>query len=290
MFVPVTCAPCGKPFQVPEPTLGQLTVCPWCQATVLALPLGGSTPSALPANPPPNPTETQPDATSAGAADQNKRTLLEPLSLDDPAPPAAVARWWSPFGISHHGCVLLVGLSLIIVPTLITFFILRYKQSQVLALEWQPFTPPDHSFSIDLLGKANEQEIPHDRGEARYVSEGPYSGTMSWIGWRSLTAAQAQEATAEQGWVQLKKVIFDPERERLQTTFGATLTREATIEQKPLTVEVRLDGARGRLIERMIVLSNGPRPRVYLIGMMGKRLNLDGPEVERFFKSFQVYD
>jgi hypothetical protein len=230
------------------------------------------------------------EPTSAGAADQNKRTLLEPLSLDDPAPPAAVARWWSPFGISHHGCVLLVGLSLIIVPTLITFFILRYKQSQVLALEWQPFTPPDHSFSIDLLGKANEQEIPHDRGEARYVSEGPYSGTMSWIGWRSLTAAQAQEATAEQGWVQLKKVIFDPERERLQTTFGATLTREATIEQKPLTVEVRLDGARGRLIERMIVLSNGPRPRVYLIGMMGKRLNLDGPEVERFFKSFQVYD
>ena len=38
----------GKPFQVPEAAVGNPTVCPWCQATVPALPVGGAAPSATP--------------------------------------------------------------------------------------------------------------------------------------------------------------------------------------------------------------------------------------------------
>jgi hypothetical protein len=63
MFVPVACSVCGKPFQVPDASVGQSVACPWCRASVLALPV---------AEP------------------------VEPLSLDDDTPPAApqpLPRW-----------------------------------------------------------------------------------------------------------------------------------------------------------------------------------------------------
>ena len=41
-------------------------------------------------------------------------------------------------------------------------------------------------------------------------------------------------------------------------------------------------------MERMIVLPTGPRPRLYFIGIAGKRLDPDGEEVKRLFESFRV--
>ena len=71
------------------------------------------------------------------------------------------------------------------------------------------------------------------------------------------------------------------------------MAKDATINFKdPLTREVRLelpDGG-GRAIERMIVLPTGPRPRLYFIGIAGKRLDPDGDEVKRLFDSFRVVD
>ena len=53
MFVPVNCTACGKPFQVPEAVLGQSTACPWCKATVTALPVAAPVPAADPVAPKP---------------------------------------------------------------------------------------------------------------------------------------------------------------------------------------------------------------------------------------------
>jgi hypothetical protein len=304
MFVPVVCPQCGKPFQVPDAAIGKPTACPWCLATVLALPVGGQSPADAAPIAPPEPTGTNSNTPAVGEPRREElprvesaKPLPEPelLSLDD-APPSQQDR--APLGerrrpefpIGHHACVVLVGLFLVIAVGTITFVILRYKQGHLASMEWKAFTAPDGSCGIDLLGLAREEDSDPEHGVRRYVSEGRYSGRTTWIGWRNLTAAQVQEAHTEKGWVQLREKFFDPERDRLKEKFGGYIARDATIGQNPITVEVRVDGPQGPLIERMIVMPEGPRPRVYFIGMVGKRLDLDGPEVKRLFESFRVYD
>lgn len=45
MFVPVSCHQCGKPFQVPETSVGKAVVCPWCQE---AAPARTASPAGVP--------------------------------------------------------------------------------------------------------------------------------------------------------------------------------------------------------------------------------------------------
>jgi hypothetical protein len=291
MFVPVVCSQCSKPFQVPDQAIGKPTACPWCQATVLALPVSGQIPAdVVPIAPPKR--EESPRV-------ENPEPLSQPelLSLDDAPSPqqgkaSVVERPRPSSAMSRRACALMVlfGLFLAGITTTITIAILRYKQGYVMTMEWKAFTAPDSSCGIDLLGLAREEDSDPEHGERRYVSEGWYSGTTAWIGWRNLTAAQVQEASVEKGWVRLREVIFDPERDRLKGKLGGYLAREATIGQNPSTVEVRMDGPQGPAIERMIVMPDGPHPRVYFIGMAGKRLDLDGPAVKRLFDSFRVYE
>jgi hypothetical protein len=96
-------------------------------------------------------------------------------------------------------------------------------------------------------------------------------------------------ATAPEGWRLLRVPVFDAERDRLKDTFGGYVAGEATIQfEPPITVEVRLETPHGPLVERIIVKTDGPRPRVYFVGIVGKRLDPDGPEVNRLFRSFRV--
>jgi hypothetical protein len=46
----------------------------------------------------------------------------------------------------------------------------------------------------------------------------------------------------------------------------------------------------GQLVSRMIVMPKEPHPRVYFIGIAGKRLNPDGDVVRHFFDSFRVLE
>ncbi|MCE9565606.1 MAG: hypothetical protein K8U57_26590 [Planctomycetes bacterium] len=272
MFSPVACSACSKPFQVPEASLGKPTVCPWCQATVLALPVGAP---AISPTPP---------------------TAPAPLSLDDaparapvrpPAPPAVrmPARsprnqlWWA-----LAGCAAVFAL---VIAAVFTTAVLRQKQGHGLSWEWQTFTPSDKSFSIDMLGQpVEDKEVGAD--EKRYVAEGWYSGTTVWIGWRDLTQIQVQLAGSKDAWQHVSKDLFNPERDRLKNRYGGALTKDATTKfEDPLTHEVRLEYPGGRVVERMLVMPNGPRPRVYYIGMAGK-FDIESPEVQRLFDSFRV--
>lgn len=306
MFVPVNCSQCSRAFQVPEAAVGKPTVCPWCQATVLALPVGEQPP---PENtlPPSHEMTGKNSNVAVGRelkqavlplpADPEPLPAIEPLSLDEtPAPEVegtGVAEIPNPASAkSSRGRIALVlfGLILAIVTSAITIMALRYQQGYLASMEWQAFTAPDGSCEIDLLGGAKETDSDPEHGERRYLSQGWYSGTKAWIGWRNLTPAQVREAEAEKGWVQLREAIFDPERDRLKGKFGGYIARDATVGQSPLTVELRLDGPSGPVIERMIVISTGSHPRAYFIGMAGKRVNLDGPVVKRLFDSFRVHD
>jgi hypothetical protein len=55
-------------------------------------------------------------------------------------------------------------------------------------------------------------------------------------------------------------------------------------------VECRLQTPEGLLVERATVKADGPRPRAYFVGIVGKRLTADGPEAERLFNSFRIND
>jgi hypothetical protein len=267
MFVPVACSECGKPFQVPESALAKSTACPWCQATVLALPISGESQAAT-------------------------KEAVEPLSLDDESPPQTPTQTQAVLARNRGVRILwiLAAIFVMVATSTITLAVLQRKQGHLVSMEWQAFTASDGSCSIDLLGQATEADSDPEHGERRYISQGWYSGNSAWIGWRDLTTAQVQEGAAKEGWVQLRKLFFDKQRERLKDKYGGYVAKDATIEQDPMTVEVRLDSPQGPVIERMIVMSKGSRPRVYFIGMAGKRLNLDGPEVKRLFGSFRVHD
>jgi hypothetical protein len=301
MFVPVACSQCGKPFQVPDAALGKTTACPWCQASVLALPISGESPASIS------------HGTSTESAGGNSNTPLgverqretpplpddtepspspELLSLDDEPTPQDTERLQPApkKSLLRRVIWVVIGLFLMMATTAITLAILQHKKGYMVSMEWRGFTPPDGSCGIDLPGQATEADSDPEHGERRYVSQGWYSGTTAWIGWRTLTPAQIQEGTTKDGWLQYRKLFFDKERDRLKDKFGGYIAKDATTEYDPVTVEVRLDGQQGPAIERMIVMPKGPRPRVYFIGMAGKRLNLDGTEVKRLFDSFRVYD
>jgi len=155
--------------------------------------------------------------------------------------------------------------------------------------EWRPFAAPDGSCALDMLGRASE-DPDAEAGTKRYVSEGWYSGTTAWVAWRDLTQLQVQQARTEDAWQQFQ-AVFDAERARLRDKYGGSVTKDATTKFKdPLTHELRLDYPQGRLVERGMVMPGGPRPRVYLVGIAGKRLDPDGPEANRLFDSFRVFE
>lgn len=280
MFVPVACSQCGKPFQVPEATVGKPTVCPWCSATVAALPVGAPAPAAAPEPapeplPPPEP-EPLPLDDAPGTAG------VPPRVAPAPQPPVAAARaprlWWA-----VAGAVALLSLA---VAAGTTVGVKRYKQGHGVSWEWKPYADPEKAFSLELLGRPTEDpEVPP--GEKRFVSEGWYSGTRAWVGWKDLTANQAQLAADKEAW-QHFRADFETERDRLKTKHGGTLTKSATVKfEDPLTYEVRLEQGQTRAIERMIVMPRGPKPRLYYVGMAG-RIDFDGPDVRRLFDSLRV--
>jgi hypothetical protein len=189
-----------------------------------------------------------------------------------------------------RGSLIALALLLACATTAATVAILRYKQGHLASLEWRSFEAPDGSYAIDLLGEVREVDSKPDRGERRYASEGWYSGIGTWIAWRDLTAAEVQEASTEKGWVYFREKVFEPERDRLKDELAGSVSREATIGQKPLAFELRLDGKRGPTIQRTLVVAEGAHPRIYFIGMSGKKLNFDGPEVKRLFASFRTFE
>jgi hypothetical protein len=303
MYVPVACSQCGKPFQVPEASLGKPAACPWCQAIVLGLPVG----EVSSADPQTSSRSHQPASTANTAIQEEKKReelppledsnplpapAVELLSLDDDSTPLTSQASSTKSEMRTRGYLLriIVALFMMGAATAITLAILQRKQGHLASMEWQSFTPPDGSCSIDLLGRVIGEDSDPERGERRYISQGWYSGMSTWIGWRNLTPAQMQEGTSKDGWVQYRKMFFDKERDRLKDQFSGYISKDATIESDPVTVEVRLDGKLGPVIERMIVVLKGSQSRIYFIGMAGKRFNLEGPEVKRLFGSFRVND
>ena len=265
MFLPVACLKCGKLFQVPTAAAGTEVTCPWCQVTTPALPV-----AAVAAGPSP-PAPTNP--------------AVEPLSLDDaeslPSRPSmAVA------SMDHSGFplrTLLIALFVVVVVTVGTIAVLGYGAGRVPGFAWGEFTSPDGSCSTLLPGAAVDEVVgpnpaaPLTRGGQRFVTTGWYSGVSTWVGWQDLDPEWAKQAANDRDGALIAPLLA-AERDRRRDQVGGTVVREVTVRYAAsLGVEVEMTTPRGQLVERLILAASGPRPRLYCVGIEGRKLAIEGP-------------
>lgn len=286
MFVPVDCSHCAKPFQVPEAALGKQTLCPWCQQVVRALPVGAPPDAPTPAPKPAPETASEPSPKPAPAIPVTKP--LAPLSLDDePAKPAPKARG----PLSPVSLVAAVGLSLAVMA--LTVAALGYGSGRVPEALWTEFTPPDGSCSVLLPAAPTEEDVePNPAGSAtggkRYVATGWYTRSSAWLAWNELEPSFAEAVPRDKDKVFAAGAV-KAEVEREKARLQGTVTKEAEVRFNfAWGVEVHMDTPRGKVVEWLLVTSEGPRPRLYVYGLRGTNIAHDSAVVRRMFTSFKL--
>ncbi len=304
MFVPVTCTNCGKPFQVPETALGKLAPCPWCEAVVTALPVAapqtqpepqGSSQSQT-AQPKAEPTSAKPQAAEA------------PLPLDDEPPqpaaksspatrpttaaiPVAPPKARSKFTLATF----LIGALLVFVVMAVTMIIRGYGAGRLSESGWIDFTPPDGSFTIALPGQPKEEDVaPNPEGSVtggkRYSVRGWYSKGGAWVSYTDLNPALVQNLKSDTQ-KSVAAGVLRVERDREVARLKGTVAKE--VERRLNTgwgVELHIDTPNGNAIAWLILMGDGPHPRLYSFGVEGKNLTPTSPACAKVFRSFKVND
>lgn len=272
MFVPVSCTSCGKPFQVPEAALGKLAPCPWCAATVTALPVSAPLADAKPA-----PTPTQ-------------KPAPEPLSLDDefaPAPKPPAPR-------RANASTLAAGVAVVLAVMGATVLVLNFRSGRVSDAEWVEFTPADGSFTVALPGRPEEgdvEPVPDGslRAGKRYAVRRWYARTSAWVAYHDLEPGMTKKLADDKDRVVaagVLRVVRDREVARLQ---GSNVKEGAEVRMGDgWGAEVSMDTPAGPAVVRLMVLGTGAHPRVYVCGIQGKHATADGPAARRLFVSFRV--
>lgn len=306
-FVPVACLVCGRPFQAQQDKLGQTVVCPWCQATTPALPIAAanipasgissasvptsSAPSLLsiegpaPAKESPGPpaastTPRQESPSSPSPSQPSKEAGAERGGTSTSAPPHNVA---ATSATNSRWQVTAALLAVFLIASM-TLIVLRFRQGYGISAEWRPFISPDGQVQIDLLSTPWEETDSH--GVRRYWSRGWYSGAYAWIGWQELTEQQVEAARSPDARHKLDGLI-QIELEQWQRRFGGN-GRTATVQfTDPLIVEIKWEADNVRGLGRVVVVSQGPAPRVYYLGIAAPHLVYDSTAVRHFLDSFR---
>lgn len=273
MFVPVSCTSCGKPFQVPESVLGQPVPCPWCRAAVAALPV-----AAVPSAPIAPPGEV--------------------LSLDDadqpaapPPPPPATAPPRRPVRVSPASVAALVVACVLIAGG--TVAALRYGAGHIPEASWTPFAAPDGSFTVDLPGAPEEEDVDAYPGGSvrpgkRFTVRGWYSKAAVWVACADLDPALAPKLKLDRDRV-LSAGALQAAREHERARLGGTVTSEVPVRLNAAWgVELQLDTPRGAAAVWLLLVGEGPRPRVYTLGIEGKGVTGKGTAARRLFGSFKL--
>jgi hypothetical protein len=262
MFLPVACLKCGKLFQVPEAAAGTEVDCPWCHSNTSALPVAGIHDSRIPQS--------------------------EPLSLDDepasypPNPDQPANRWFVHAAIATVAALAILAL---------TVGILRYGSGSISSASWEAFTPPDGSCSIALPGTPTAETIEpkgHALGGEQYSVTGWYSRARVWFGWRDLDPGWVKQAALDRDGA-ITSPILAAERDLRKVQMGGAIEKEAMVRFNPNTgLEVQMDTPRGKLVERYILALEGPRPRLYFMGIEAKNASVEGASAQRLFNSFRI--
>lgn len=278
MFVPVGCTSCGKPFQVPEGALGQRAPCPWCHEVVTALPVSAPVPNA-PA-PAPRPARQQ---AALSLDDDEPAPAPEPPAAREPGPPRARFPLWG---------TLLIGWCVVVVCAGATLAYRHYGSGQLPEKRWVEFTAPDGSFAITLPDRPGEEDVPGNPagsigGGKRFGTRGWYSKTTAWVSYCDLDPAALPKLKADTDRV-ISAGILQAERDREKKRLGVTEATEVMIRvDNAWGVELLMTTPRGKAVVWMVLVSEGPRPRVYVFGAEGKDMDPKGL-ARRLFNTFRV--
>ena len=272
MFLPVACLQCGKLFQVPHAAAGTDVACPWCKATTPALPVAG-----VPAVPVEEPLSL--DDASASPSRPKRRLMAEPVARS-----STTSRW-----IPNAA----IGLLLAAVVLGITVGVLQLR-TLLFPPTWSEFAPPDDSCTIALPGRPTEESIeptPADnitRGLHLYTTQGWYSRSKVWFGWRDLDPVWVKQALMDRDGA-ITSPVLTAERDLRKERVGGRIVKEATVRfGSNLGLEVQMETSKGKLVERYIAVLDGPRPRLYFMGIESKNATADSADAQKLFNSFRV--
>jgi hypothetical protein len=288
MFVPVACLKCGKPFQVPDAAAGTTVDCPWCKSPTPALPVAGlsQTPPADArgsSTPAPVPREIPPADAGGSPTPAGGPTEAIPTAPVVAAPAAAKPRSRFPFKTA------IIVLILSAVAFLVAAGIRGYRTGQVPFYAWREFTPPDGSFRVALPGEPAGPETTEPiadftmtRPGERYVARSWYAGVTASVGWVGIDPARVKDLRLED----LAGGEADRRKQELgATAWGSGLGNRGNRDGMEYTYET----PNGRVIDRMILVRDGPNPRLYVLSYSAPGLRgPDHPNVIRFFDSFKV--
>ncbi|MBM3979137.1 MAG: hypothetical protein FJ304_02415 [Planctomycetes bacterium] len=286
MFVPVGCTNCGKPFQVPDAALGQRAPCPWCNEVVTALPMSAPVSSAPAPTPAPNPAP----AVQPKPAAQRQDALSLYDEPDPPPPPrsaALVAAARFPGWVT-----ILIGCAVVAVCAGATLAYRHYGSGHLSEKRWVEFTAPDGSFCILLPGNPGAEDVPGNPagsvgGGKRFTTTGWYSKTSAWVSYCDLEPAALPKLKADTDRV-YSAGILQSERDREKKRLGVTDATEVMIRvDNAWGVELLMTTPRGKAVMWMVLVADGPRPRVYVFGAEGKDMDHKGL-ARRLFNTFRV--
>lgn len=292
MFVPVACLKCSKLFQVPEGAAGTEVPCPWCKAATLALPVAGVAS-------PPSASGSQAVAESARSAPASPQAApTEVLSLDEDPPaeahpdvtPAASSKAPAarpPLRPRSRLKALALGSVLAIAACFLTFALLRYGTGRVPFFAWREFTAPDGSCRVDLPAAPDVspveplEDFKMTRGGQRFAARDWYSKVAATLSWQDLDPERAKTMRPED--------LAGGEFLRRRTELQATATGQEAVKRADREgIEYWYATPGGKVVDRMVVVGTGPRPRLYVLSYSAPALREKDQGLLRFLESFRT--
>lgn len=109
-----------------------------------------------------------------------------------------------------------------------------------------------------------------------------------YVGYQDLDPAWAK-GIAEDKDGALAGPVLEAERDRRLKEHGGAVAREATVRMNyGRGLIVQTDIPKGKRVEQYVLATNGARPRLYVVGAEGPKLDPDGALVQRVFARFRV--
>lgn len=255
MLVAVGCGKCSKPFQVEESALGSTVTCPWCQASVAALPMAMPTAPTGSANQPLSldqavqlPSEAKPDVSSPPGKPQSPAKLMRRVFF------LAVAMALAGFG---------------------GWFASRYGSGKIPEGAWRDVSPPGGDLRIKLPGSPEESELPADSrfpgllAGKRFTVDRWYEDVHVSVGWHDIDPDRAKKIDDES--------LLAFVREARATQLGGKAIFRGTVQVDGFPGDdIEYETPKGPVFERLISARTAPKPRIYMVTVWGANQTLKG--------------
>ena len=115
-----------------------------------------------------------------------------------------------------------------------------------------------------------------------------YSKTAVWVAYNDVDPSLGKKLPADKDRV-FAAGVLRAERDRERTRLKGTITKEVEVRSNSAWgVEVHMDTPNGTVIERLLLLGDGPRPRLYAFGIEARELAPESASWRQLFSSFQV--